>query len=263
MSRVAIIGSNGFVGSALARFLQEKNFNIVKILRSNQIYQDNPVEMIINCSSGKNSKINDLWEIENLVSRIKPMIKAETLLIDLGSYIQYCNVRDNSLNSEYLNEKNILNSKLKELSSQIGNDYLLLSLFTVYGQYQNDKSIVSKLLESFLKKESIKLSAGYQLISLTHISDLCSAIYDIYSHRTKFSESSYSFWQTPPSSLRHVVHTFNQTLPSPLKVNWGSLDYKGHEIFSYESSLYPRQLYESYKWVNLGDGITSMLSDIR
>jgi nucleoside-diphosphate-sugar epimerase len=139
-----------------------------------------------------------------------------------------------SSNSELLS----LYALTKSLFSRIGNfyrinrglDFRSLVVPDTFGLGDTRQKLLSRVIAAGVRNESLALSEGLQLIDLVHVDDVSVALETLGGLTAGSAER---FWCTSsrPMTIREVVDTVENVLSIQIKVEWGSLPYRGTEVF--------------------------------
>jgi nucleoside-diphosphate-sugar epimerase len=278
VKKVAVVGGNGSLGSAISNKLQASGLAVYKYSRKSgnswltdneslQNWDRNNVKdalpkyfdavFLTNRIRNNSEKNESDFSIEKF---LRAKTNSTTLVINLATYIEKYSITSSAGNFKYQQEKIRQTNLLKNLELELKFKFINLYLFTVYGQKDESKSFFNQIMQAAKVGEVFPCTAGEQLISLTHIDDLLECIERIL-HLEMPDTGEYSFWATPPIKLTDVIDTVNYFSRPGFKVNFGLVPYGGHEMFKYKSELFPVQLYPEYLYLDLHAGIERFLED--
>jgi nucleoside-diphosphate-sugar epimerase len=215
--KVLIIGSNGFIGKYLLKFLLKKKFicfelNRKKKINKNYITSDisskknfftkmnslkKNFDFVINLS-GQISNDNEMNKTilhgnNNLISYFKKkkakLIFVSTSLVYKGSDAILSENSNLLPNSDYSKNKILSENMYKKYS----NNYVIFRLGNVYDESFNKKGLLKNISESIklgrvLKIENLKAARSY-----VHVEDFCRAIYFIFKKSSGSEKSIYNF----------------------------------------------------------------------
>lgn len=269
--KVLLLGGHGFVSKNFIKALG-KNLQITALVResvntSASTYKNNEnisylsykemlssfevedFDVIINATRINLKKLEQAVQpdLNSMVtSVIKNYSSSKTCVINLGTYIQYYEISTNAANYTYALSKRQISSELKYLQEKIGFSYFEITLFTLYGPEDAQDRLCHLLIHAAKMKKTIQLSGGDQLLSLTNVEDVIKLIEVIILNQKHIRSGIYSFWPEPPITLKEVVRDLNLVCNNSLNVIWSSSRYSGHELFNYETEVFPPQIQENF-----------------
>ncbi|EQD35302.1 NAD-dependent epimerase/dehydratase, partial [mine drainage metagenome] len=263
--RILVTGANGFIGSRVIRKLISENDVPIILKRSGsdmskiknvsteltyydvditpieEIFAMEKIDAIINLATyyRKHNSYCDIVKmietnVEFPTKLMELCVKNEVpLFITAGSYFQY------DINSVHFNEntpliardlyaatKNALQTIMDYYSSINGLTTLDLLLFTPYGEMDHEEKLIPYLIKQALRKESVKLSYGFQKLNLVYIEDVAMAfvkaldVTEINTQRNLriilANKQSYS--------IREIVTIVEDLLDNHIDVKWASLE---------------------------------------
>ncbi len=220
--KIFIFGINGFIGSTLKKYLNEKKIHSIAYKRKSKSYNHDKIYYLkfwnniikktniiiyayfnndineLNKNPSK-SKYNTLLPLQILLQVIQSS-KKKIKIIYLSSASVYGNQKKLPVNEQRKVQINNLYDNLKVLSEQIlinsnlnNINYSILRLSNVYGENhsklnQTNRQILSKIIKFALKYKKIDVYGhGKYFRDYVHVKDVCEAIYKVL--RTKKSKN--------------------------------------------------------------------------
>ena len=251
--KIAIIGSSGFVGKNLSKFLEQNNklkifnlssYNKYKSSWQNRILREikiNKPDIIINCSASQ--LLNDNKKsIKNLLDSnlyasiffLHEAVKNKNFkgYISFGSKFEF----DTNLNYKPLNFyasiKHANDFFLKYFSIKHNVSTISLKLFDTYGNNDKRKKILNLLLNSYKKNKTLPITTGNQYLDFVHISEISLLInkicVDIKKNKLK-GFNMYTVSSKNPIKLKSLVNNLDHILDRNLKVKFGGRKYRSNE----------------------------------
>ena len=216
-------------------------------------------DFIINMAQKRGAKTPDEFDYFNyqLPKKIIEMGSTPgTHIINFSSYIQFYEIPKAATQFHYQQSKIKMNQFVK--SYGLVNDCKLsdIALFTLYGKYDSEKSMLNQFLGSFSSSQPFHMSKGEQLISWTNAIDVAHLLANLINEDKPIGDLS--FWPLPLVSLRESFKVLNQILEIPKEIQWGFYPYGGHELFSFDEGDFPRNL-QNFKFTSLEEGFSSLV----
>lgn len=212
------------------------------------------LDFVFNFTRGDNA-----YNAELGVNRIlERFTESAEYIINSSTYSQHYQIDKTSDLTRYIMSKQSTSEFLS--SPTIKSKVFDISYFTFLGMHDRSTSLVSRIIPKLLKGEKISLSRGEQLISYTDVSDVVVLIKKLIETPQMFTPGKYSFWPTPPVSLRIVIEELVSLTKSKSEIHYGTFPYKGHELFSYDRKGFPPQMLDEYKWKPLKQSLLDLIS---
>ena len=216
-------------------------------------------DFIINMAQKRGAKSPDEFDYFNyqLPKKIIEMCSNPgTHIINFSSYIQFYEIPKAATQFHYQQSKIKMNQFVE--SYALVNDCKLsdIALFTLYGKYDSEKSMLNQFLGTFSSSQPFHMSKGEQLISWTNAIDVARLLANLINEDKPIGEVS--FWPLPLFSLRESFKVLNQILEIPKEIQWGFYPYGGHELFSFDEGDFPRNL-QNFKFTFLEEGFSSLV----
>ena len=216
-------------------------------------------DFVINMAQKRGAKTPDEFDYFNyqLPRKIIEMVSnSDTHIINFSSYIQFYEIPEAATQFHYQQSKIRMNQFVQ--SYGLANDCKLtdISLFTLYGKYDSEKSMLNQFLRSFSSSQPFYMSKGEQLISWTNATDVTRLLANLIQEDKPIGEVS--FWPLPLLSLRESFEVLNQILEISKEIQWGFYPYGGHELFSFEERNFPRNL-QNFEFTSLEKGFSSLV----
>ena len=212
MTRVLVSGSSGFVGKNLLELLIKKKDITIHTIQSSQVDQNNNLNIIqhkLPTSPSKLDKIiaeikpnvfvhlawkgipnynleNSIYSFNNTINIANACLKSGSKkLIVTGSCWEYLNPigkidedwpKDN--NNFFKASKNFSNNILELMCKEYNANLVWLRLFYVFGQYQNNHSLIPFLINQAKKGEEPIANNPYSLLDFVNAKDVSKVIYE-------------------------------------------------------------------------------------
>jgi CDP-paratose synthetase len=161
----------------------------------------------------------------------------------------------------------LLKSFDHEIAKYFSNEYGLrvieLSLFDTYGVNDRRKKFLTELIRSIVANEEFPASGGEQLIDLTHVDDICTAIEKAILELMMPSlkcMTTYSIASRNPLTLQQLAEIVFQVTKKNTKVVWGARPYRKYEMFRYKLSY--EMLPNWHPRKKLDDGIMEIYNEL-
>ena len=249
--RIAIIGSNGFIGSNLFNyFYKKKNIKIKKmpsykkninwinlVCKNISLFSPN---IIINCSASQNL-LDSKKAIKSLIDSniyaqccfLSEAKKNKNFIgyITFGSKWEYDQKGGYSPNSFYAATKFSMDFFLKYFSNS-NLAAVSLKIFDTYGENDPRKKIYNLLLNSYKKKKLLKLTPGNQELDYVNIKDLCEAINLICKYivsKRIIGFKKYTISSKKPITIKKFIKILKKELKNKLNVKLGAIKYRNNE----------------------------------
>lgn len=262
-----ITGATGYIGSHLARYLLDREWEIYIILRENSNYKN--IEKIID-------KINVFIYTENIIElisffkRINPTVvfhiaaavytncKAEQiptliqsnilfgtqileamrysstrLFINTGTYWQNYNSDEYNPVDLYAATKEAFEKILKYYVDAFGIRVITLRLYDVYGEDDKRPKLLNLLNEIAGTGRSIDVSPGEQYLDMVYISDVCAAYlqaYQLLNSEHLIENEIYGVYTGEKIRLKELIELFSNILKCTINANLGKRAYKNREV---------------------------------
>ena len=269
---VVVFGDKGFLGKRMVSGFLSKDFNVIGLNRETlNIYSGVEVIsevldvsnlmrfvfttsrpfIVINCVR------DDVERLDEKYFEFLGLLACDAkVVINFSTYIQHYSLDTDSRLKTY-RDNQLKKSEYLEGICESGN-ILDITLFTVYGPEDSRNSFLSYAAQKLFHSEAIELTGLEQLISYTYVDDVVTLIQNfIIESRIPFGR--FSFWQTPPLPLQDYFNVLMSLTQSNCKPLIGNLPYKGHELFSYNPSMFPPQITNAFSWTSFEVGLESYL----
>ena len=275
--QIALLGGNGFIARNLLNVLPTSS-EVILVTRNskpsplhNQMFpfievttfgelnlskRHKPFDLIINLlrlKRGSNSSIEGNELNHKILQFIESNSSHETQIINLGTYTQHYFVKPSSYNFEYSRNKFELNKNLLNLQTKQGFSYLELSLYTVFGPGDSDRSLVSSLLDCAKYGHKLTINSGEQIVSYTHVQDVVEMITRFFPITNQRVNGHFSFWPEPPIRIIDLVCTLENGLNKSLNLCWSHQGDSGHELYDYNPAVFPPQVAPDFEFKQLDE----------
>ena len=254
--RIGILGASGFLGGALSRFLADKGHDVVGFVFNPSLTREDGIsylsvanlisrsapdelnfDVVINVAARRSTRSAPLSdeEVRHFTFEIpKDVIKAtaseKTLVINASTYIQNFEGESGRTVDSYGAAKEELSSFLQSNSELKSFRTLDLFLFTIFGPGDRPTHLVPSLLQAAKTGEPISLSPGHQLMNLIYVDDVVRNLSNALNFTSHDKYQKHYLWGDSYFSVRELVSTIEKTIQSPIKCEWSSRDYAGHEM---------------------------------
>ena len=266
MSYILVTGATGFIGKHLIKKLNEKNYDVVALVRDSsnfkilEKYKLNSKIEIYDSSYESiesifiNYKITTVIHLASISTydcsskKIKELLAAN---IELGTFILeamqkyncYHLINTSSFWQEYSYEQRnpiCLYAATKKAFENIIDFFCLnnelkvisLKLFDIYGHDDHRNKIIS-LLNNLKEGSVLDMSFGEQKLNMTYIDDVIDAYLisiEILKNVTKGKHLKYSLYGDENVTLKKLVNIYETISGKDIKVNWGKLSYHKNQI---------------------------------
>jgi nucleoside-diphosphate-sugar epimerase len=260
--KIGIIGSTGFIGKNLNKFLVDNSnhdiFNFSSFYKYKNKWTDKIIkeikiekpEIIINCSAYTklNNKKND---IENLINTniysniifLNEAIKYNAFknYITFGTKWELGDTKNNRPLNLYGASKKA-NDSFYEFYSNHKNSIISLKLFDTYGADDNRDKLLNSLIKSYKNNKTLEVTAGQQYLDYVNVKDICLLIYKIINDVKKKKLNgfhSYTVSSKKPIKLIKLIDLLNKKLKKKIKI-------KIKKKYRLNQSLYPTKKYNNY-----------------
>jgi len=253
MNNLLLLGSSGFLGSALKEKFTMEGFTVVPV--SNYLafddiekwgeyfklcFQDSKPVLVINAGACQSSQ-DDFLDIINLTQSnvICPSIIAKTIL-DINPRSIFITI---STSWQYGPNKQYLPFNLYAASKQALDDYLVhysldglrcasLILFDTYAEYDKRPKIHNLIKNTVRENNSLEMTGGEQPINYVHIEDCAEAIHAAFLNLRDKNYGELVRWaiMSPMSiKVKNLLKFIDRTKRELIKI--GVRPYRKREIF--------------------------------
>jgi len=265
--QIIITGATGFVGSNLASFFLDKDFEVNIIVRKKSD--------LSNISSFKNDLNifeydNDINNLISFFKEVQPVCTfhlasnfiAEHVSSQIDGLVE-SNIKFGLHILEAMKEagvKNLINTgtswqhykndnynpvclyaATKEAFEKLITYYvnadnfkvITLKLFDTYGENDKRPKLINLLHKFSDEKTELNMSAGEQYLNLVHISDVCQAFYQAYLEVQEIKSQghrTYAISGDKNYKLKEVINTFENVTGKKLNIVWGGRPYRKREV---------------------------------
>jgi nucleoside-diphosphate-sugar epimerase len=275
---ILVIGGNGLLGKTALQSGSYGKDSEVTILTSGETANITPLEnvtfhrsidflegtiqkydFVINMAQKRGAKTSDEFDYFNFrlpTKIIEKSSSSDTHIINFSSYIQFYKIPDAATQYHYQQSKIRMHQHVEAFA--LTNDFKLtdISLFTLYGKYDSEMSMLNQFLRSLSFSQPFLMSKGEQLISWTSAIDVARLLSQLILKDEPLGEVS--FWPLPPVSLRESFNVLKRTLGISREIQWGFHPYGGHELFSFDECDFPRKV-QNFEFTPLEEGFGSLL----
>ncbi|PZP32754.1 MAG: NAD(P)-dependent oxidoreductase [Shewanella oneidensis] len=263
--KILLTGVTGFVGSHLAAYLSENGYAVFGLIRKS--IEDDHLRARLN---NVNLHILNEDSLVDLIAEIKPdvVIHLASLYLTVHSYDQIDDLINSNITFptkllEAMNANNIkkfintgtswqhynsaqydpvnlyaatkqaFEDVIKFYTSARGFSCITLKLFDTYGPNDTRGKLISLLDKLAQKNETLLMSAGEQMIELTHIYDVCAAYLAAIELIDKNDPNSYECYGVSSNeeyNLRSLIDIYEKANNVKLNIKWGERPYREREV---------------------------------
>jgi nucleoside-diphosphate-sugar epimerase len=253
MNNLLLLGSNGFLGSALKEKFAREGFNVIPV--SNYLsfddiekwgdyfkscLQKSKPTLVINAGACQSAK-DDLLDIIKLTQSnvICPSIIAKTIL-DLNPNVILITI---ATSWQYGSNKEYLPFNLYAASKKALEDYLVhyslnglkcasLTLFDTYSEYDPRPKIHNLIKNSLVSNEPLEMTGGEQAVNYVHIEDCAEAIHIAYTNLLNHDYGELVKWAIKSKRSIKVKNLLNFIDPiKHILFKIGERPYRKREVF--------------------------------
>ncbi len=271
-----MIGGNGFLGKTLKRLEVFKDHDITTLTSEGILERCQGVssktretidnlsthfDVVINLSRARERVNYERARESDFFTPFEVITKtadSKTLIINFSTYIQFYEIPITSRQFEYQQSKIELSKQVDLLSRDLGLRKIDLTLFTLYGEDDSLKSMMSRFLKELAGGSQFALSPGQQLISWTYASDIARVLKIILSDES--IAGNFRLWPEPPQRLQDTFEYLSKRYNPNMVLDWSAHKYSGHELFQYDANIFP-QLFENFRFTEFDTAIDSIMQD--
>jgi len=269
LPNILIIGCTGNLGSLVLELLHNSNFPIRCAKRLGETSADpviipfegfrnlqdfNP-NIVLNLANyySQDTSLASIKKMNDAITGVAAAIATENIkwkakIITISSYFQYCpeELVPWSLYSELKSEAlQILQNSSREIKVGLVN-------FILYDNYGggNKKKFFDLLIKSVTLKQSLDATFGEQVINLTNINNIATAIVQECSLGLKQHDNqviTYDLKGIHTFKLRELADLVSSVLNISPMVQWGAIPYRPKEVFTLWETTYKPPEYWSPK----------------
>lgn len=262
---ILLTGVTGFVGSNLATYLIEQGHFVCGLIRKpindeillsrlNKVSlylfeEDSLIDLIAEIKPDIVIHLASLYLTTHSYEQIDDLIKSNILfptklleamslnnvtkLINTGTSWQHFNSAEYDPVNLYAATKQAFDDIIKYYTSAKGFSCITLKLFDTYGPNDTRGKLISLLDKLAQKNEALLMSAGEQMIELTHINDVCAsylAAIELIDKKDPNSNECYGVSSNEQYKLRALVDIYEKANNVKLNIKWGERPYRDREV---------------------------------
>lgn len=270
--RILITGVTGFVGSHLATYLSGKGHLIYGLIRKpiqdksllsklNKVslclfHEDSLVDLVAEIKPDIVIHLASLYLTVHSYEQIDDLIKSNitfptklleamsvnnvTKLINTGTSWQHYNSASYEPVNLYAATKQAFDDVIKYYTSAKYFSCITLKLFDTYGPDDKRGKLISLLDKLSKTKEGLSMSAGEQIVELTHINDVCAAYLaaiELIDEKDAGSNDCYGVSSNEKYNLRTLVEIYEKANNVNLDIKWGGRPYREREVMDLCNNL--------------------------
>jgi len=262
MKTILITGINGFLGSHLAKGLQN-NYRVIGLAKSkNNLYRLNDCNFMIYSSRDelgmifKENKIHAVINAATVYEKIsfsRDELLYANIILPIKIYelsaqfnvIQYLNtdtfINNKNNNYMYLQDYKLSKKHVLEWLQTIESRCQLVNmkLFHIYGPNDSPKKFIPQIITKFKNSEPfVNVTFGEQTRDFIFISDVVSA-YKLVLEKTLLKEKfvEYEIGTGKDTSIKEVLLKVREITDSKTVINFGALEYRQNEIMKSKANI--------------------------
>ncbi len=261
-----ITGASGFVGSHLARHLQQQGWQIHLLTRPNSVLPallndvpcqrhayDGSTDSVLQAVADSRPTVvfhlASLFLSQHQSRDVAPLMASNVLfgsqlleamqvhgvtrLMNTGTSWQHYQNADYNPVCLYAATKQAFEAVLQYYVAAHGLRAITLKLFDTYGPADPRPKLFHLLQKTAQAGQPLDMSAGEQLIDIVHIDDVCAA-YQLAAQRLlndlAQGHESYAVSSGQPLPLKDLVALYAQVTGQNVPINWGARPYRPREV---------------------------------
>lgn len=265
--KIVLTGITGFVGSNLARFLLNNNYDVSAIIREhsdisilddikdqiNFLIYDQDIKKLIaffketepTCVFHLASNFiaeHNSSQIDSLISSnitfglhlLEAMKEAGVQrLLNTGTSWQHYNNESYNPVCLYAATKQAFESLIEYYVQAEDFKVITLKLFDTYGETDTRPKLINLLNKFADENTELYMTPGEQILNLVHISDVCNAYdtaFKMVINQHKENHSSYAIAHPNSYQLKEVINIFETISNKKINVVWGGKNYRKREV---------------------------------
>ena len=224
--KIAVSGSNGFIGNAIVTKLSEY-FTIIPIPKGidlESFFTENKVDVLIHCATVVTDKNSDILNNNILYSNdlLKYAMRDNIVFLNLDTTAYYYR------NNPYSLSKKIFRDTLLGLYRERSIN-LLLEL--VYGSNENMQRFIPQQISNLLQHKSIDMTMGTQTRNIIHIDDVVEGIKSILLNIDNLLNIKHEIYVASEDSItiKHLMNILIQLTESDSTIHFGKIQYSDQE----------------------------------
>lgn len=157
--------------------------------------------------------------------------------LNTGTFWQHYNDESYSPVNLYAATKQAFESIAKYYYESSKLSFVTLYLSDTYGRGDSRKKVMNLFYDVATSGKSLNMSPGEQKISINHIDDVVSAFEKLVhllekDEEKKLSGDFFNVTSEDICTLKDLADIFSSTIGRPLKINWGSREYRPREVMT-------------------------------
>jgi nucleoside-diphosphate-sugar epimerase len=256
LTKIAILGGNGFVGKNLQVLLHQKGFaftslnsvDCAELLKGFRSRQGTKIEFdtIINLTSKYNNRSTLLSEEEfnkmvNLpLEFISKFSNQNTLVVNTSSFVQRNLMNFQDQEPSYVLAKSMVLTQLTDMGVLGNIKFVDFNIFTLFGPWDRANRFIPTLFQSLKTHQILNCTLGEQLVGYVPVAKLCDSIWKVMMKEREFSGANhFSLWPKHIMTLRKLIEDFLNSIAAKGHVQWGSVPYTGQELMKLPTNSLP------------------------
>lgn len=116
----------------------------------------------------------------------------------------------------------------RKLCDQLGIKHIWTRILSVYGPYDNEKSLVMQTMKAISQNQDLKLTKCDQIWDYIYSKDVANILYLLY--KNGISDKVYVIGNGVKHQLKYYVETIKNEINNDFKVNYGAIDYYQNQV---------------------------------
>lgn len=273
--KAIITGATGMIGLSLVNKLLEENVEMLLIIRNTKRIDRIPKNKLIKIKycelkdyntieNNENETYDVLYHLawqgttgedrENMYMQndnIKYALDAVALakkfnckiFIGTGSQAEYGKVEYDLVSTTPTNPttgygiaKLCAGQMTRKLCDQLGIKHIWTRILSVYGPYDNEKSLVMQTMKAISQNQDLRLTKCDQIWDYIYSKDVANILYLLY--KNGISDKVYVIGNGEKHQLKHYVETIKNEINKDFKVNYGAIDYYKNQVMYLCANIY-------------------------
>lgn len=267
MKKVIITGATGMIGISLIRYLLNKNVQVTAIIRPNSKRKDILLKHknlnIVECDlsniqnadipkdnydvlyhlawtattgEGRNNVDGQMKNIEYTLNTVKLAKRVGCMrIVGAGSQAEYGRVEGKLSSNTKTNPETAYGvAKLcagnmgRILAEQLNIEFIWTRILSIYGEYDNDGTMVMTSIKEMLEGHSPRYTKAEQIWDYLYVEDVSKAMYLI-GERGKNKEI-YCIGSGTTKSLYEYINIIKEEINPKLNIKFGEIEYSKNQV---------------------------------
>lgn len=124
----------------------------------------------------------------------------------------------------------------RKLCNQLGIKHIWTRILSVYGPYDNEKSLVMQTMKAISQNQDLRLTKCDQIWDYIYSKDVANILYLLC--KNGISDKVYVIGNGEKHQLKHYVETIKNEINKDFKVNYGAIDYYKNQVMYLCANIY-------------------------